>query len=184
MLKELRNQHRNIIQMSFNGFKNNEIAEKTGMTQSTISQVLRSPLGQAYMNGLHDRVQETTLDVRKKLIGMNKDALLTFERLLDPKTKAPHSVQYNTARDILDRNGYKAPDKLSVDMHLQSKSDEEIDAEIAAMEAAIARTQNIPKEQVEDATSDALAKNQTSKIDPPLADSLPDDFDPFQHIEN
>jgi len=52
------------------------------------------------------------------------------------------------------------------------------------MEAAIARTQNIPKEQVEDATSDALAKNQTSKIDPPLADSLPDDFDPFQNIEN
>lgn len=183
MLKELRTQHRNIIQMSFNGFKNNEIAEKTGMTASTISQVLRSPLGKAYMDGLHDRVQESTLDVRKKLIGMNKDALAAFERILNPNEKAPHSVQYNTARDILDRNGYKAPDKLSVDMNIQNKSDEEIDKEIAAMEAAIARTQNIPKETVEDATSDAMSKKQLSKIDPPLADSLPEDFDPFNNIE-
>ena len=149
-LKKLKAQHRNIIQMSFNGFTNNDIAEKLEMSPGTVSQVLRSPLGEAYMNGLHDRMQENTLDVRKQLISMNKDALAAFTRILDPKQKAPASVQFNTARDILDRNGYKAPDKLNIDMTMQGKSDEEIDAEIAAMEAAIARTpHNKPKKQTE-----------------------------------
>jgi len=180
MLKELRAQHRNIIQMSFNGFKNNDIAEKTGMTAATISGIIRSPLGQAYLNGLHDRVQEQTLDVRKKLISMNKDALDAFERLLDPKTKAPHSVQYNTAKDILDRNGYKAPDKLSVDMNIQNKSDEEIDAEIAAMEAAIKRTQDIPKADVKKAVSDA--KDKITHEDDSI-EGFPTDFDPFNDVE-
>jgi len=178
MLKELRSKHRNIIQMSFNGFKNNDIAEKTGMTVSTISGIIRSPLGQAYLNGLHDRVQEQTLDVRKKLIGMNKNALETFERLLNPKEKAPHSVQYNTAKDILDRNGYKAPDKLSVDMNIQNKSDEEIDAEIAAMEAAIKRTQDIPKEDVKKVVSKVKDNMETEIID-----KLPEDFDPFNNVD-
>ena len=90
MLKELRTNHRTIIQMKFSGFTNNEIAEKTGMSQSTISQIIRSPLGEAYLNGLQDRAKEDILDVRKKLVSLNKDALKTFERLIDPKTKAPH----------------------------------------------------------------------------------------------
>lgn len=140
-LKELKAQHRSICQMSFNGFRNHEIAEKTGMTESTISCILRSPLGEAYINGMHDRVQEQTLDVRKQLIGMNKAALDSINRILDPKQKAPFNVQLTAAKDVLDRNGYKAPDKINVDMFVQ-KSDAEIDAEIAAMEAAIARTQN------------------------------------------
>lgn len=140
-LKQLKSQHRSICQMHFNGFTNTEIAEKTGMTQSTISCILRSPLGEAYINGMHDRVQEQTIDVRKQLIGMNKSALAAIDRILEPKNKAPFNVQLTAAKDVLDRNGYKAPDKINVDMFVQ-KSDEEIDKEIAAMEAAIARTQN------------------------------------------
>lgn len=137
MLKELRTQHRNILHMHFNGFSNNEIAEKMEISHITVSQVIRSPLGQAYIHGLQDRAQEATLDVRKQLISLNKNALATFTRLLDPATKAPPSVQFNTAKDVLDRNGYKAPDKLNIDMTLQSKTDAEIEAEIIAMERAI-----------------------------------------------
>lgn len=140
-LKQLKSQHRSICQMSFNGFTNNEIAEKTGMSPGTISCILRSPLGEAYINGMHDRVQEQTIDVRKQLIGMNKAALAAIDRILEPKNKAPFNVQLTAAKDVLDRNGYKAPDRINVDMFVQ-KTDEEIDKEIAAMEAAIARTQN------------------------------------------
>jgi predicted transcriptional regulator len=144
MLKELRSQHRNIIQMSFNGYSNNEIAERLGMAHTTVSTILRSPLGQAYLNGLQDRAHEATLDVRKKLVSLNKAALETFTRLLDPKEKkVPHSVQFNAAKDVLDRNGYKAPDRLNIDMTLQTKTDEELDAEIAAIEASIKRTTGI-----------------------------------------
>lgn len=140
MLKELRTQHRTIIQMVFSGFKNNEIAERLEMTPSTVSQIIRSPLGQAYLEGLQDKAQEATLDVRKKLVSLNKDALSTLERLVNPREKAAHSVQLGAAKDILDRNGYKAPDKLHVDMTLQTKTDQEIDAEIAAMQSSISKT--------------------------------------------
>lgn len=144
MLKELKSQHRNIIQMAFNGYKNNEIAERLGMAHTTVSTILRSPLGQAYLQGLQDKQHEATLDVRKKLVSLNKAALDTFTRLLDPKEKkVPHSVQFNAAKDVLDRNGYKAPDRLNIDMTLQTKTDEELDAEIAAIEASIKRTAGI-----------------------------------------
>lgn len=156
MLKELRTNHRTIIQMKFSGFTNNEIAEKTGMAPTTVSQIIRSPLGEAYLNGLQDRAKEDILDVRKKLVSLNKDALKTFERLIDPKTKAPHSVQYNTAKDILDRNGYKAPDKYVIDMTLSTKTDEEIDAEINALEASINRTKKIGPSEVNKQIKDEL----------------------------
>jgi len=149
MLKELKSQHRNIIQMAFNGYKNQEIAERLGMAQSSVSTILRSPLGQAYLNGLQDRAHEATLDVRKKLVSLNKEALATFEHLLNSSSRkaVPASVQFNAAKDVLDRNGYKAPDRLNIDMTLQTKTDEELDAEIAAIEEAINRTggKNLPE---------------------------------------
>lgn len=173
MLKELRTNHRTIIQMKFSGFTNNEIAEKTGMAPATVSQIIRSPLGEAYLNGLQDRAKEDILDVRKKLVSLNKDALKTFERLIDPKTKAPHSVQYNTAKDILDRNGYKAPDKYVIDMTLSTKTDEEIDAEINALETSINRTKKIGSSEVNKQIKDEL----TSAVGFLIEDSSDSTFD-------
>ena len=173
MLKELRTNHRTIIQMKFSGFTNNEIAEKTGMAPATVSQIIRSPLGEAYLNGLQDRAKEDILDVRKKLVSLNKDALKTFERLIDPKTKAPHSVQYNTAKDILDRNGYKAPDKYVIDMTLSTKTDEEIDAEINALETSINRTKKIGSSEVNKQIKDEL----TSAVGFLIEDSSDSAFD-------
>ena len=175
MLKELRTNHRTIIQMKFSGFTNNEIAEKTGMAPATVSQIIRSPLGEAYLNGLQDRAKEDILDVRKKLVSLNKDALKTFERLIDPKTKAPHSVQYNTAKDILDRNGYKAPDKYVIDMTLSTKTDEEIDAEINALETSINRTKKIGSSEVNKQIKDEL----TSTVGFLIEDSSDTSFDDY-----
>ena len=140
MLKELKAHHRNIIQMTFNGFKASEIAARLEISPATVSSVLCSPLGKAYMNGLTDKMNDATIDVRKELVSMNKNALKTFERLLDPKNKAPASVQFNTAKDVLDRTGFKAPDKLNIDMVFQTKTDDEIDAEIDALTDSINRT--------------------------------------------
>jgi predicted transcriptional regulator len=140
MLKELRNQHRTIIQMVFAGFKNNDIAERMEMSPTTVSQIIRSPLGQAYLEGLQDKAQEATLDVRKKLVSLNASALTVLERIMNPAEKAPHSVQLTAAKDVLDRTGYKAPDRLHVDMTMQTKTDQEIEAEILAMQESIAKT--------------------------------------------
>jgi len=89
---------------------------------------------------LQDKAKEATLDVRKKLVSMNKSALNVLDRIMNPAEKAPHSVQLTAAKDVLDRTGYKAPDRLHVDMTMQTKTDQEIDAEINAMQQSIAKT--------------------------------------------
>lgn len=177
MLKELKANHRNIIQMSFNGFKNNEIAEKLGMSPGTISSILRSPLGKAYLDGLVDKSQETTLDVRKKLISMNEAALNALDRILDPKVKAPYNVQLTAAKDVLDRNGYKPSDKIDVNM-MMHKSDAELESEIAAMEAAMARNQF---KQVEESSQELASPKSDSCSEPLTPDFLlvNQEVDPF-----
>ena len=192
-IKELRSQHRNIIQMAFNGYKNQEIAERLGMSPTTISTIIRSPLGQAYMNGLQDREQEATLDVRKKLVSLNKDALETIARLLNPREKAPHSVQFSAAKDVLDRTGYKAPDRLNVDMTFQTKTDEELDAEISAIESAINRTNkrtDLPKvESHQDcenqlSSSPSLVDAPNLAVSPELSNHTPDVVDDNLPLED
>lgn len=166
MLKELRNQHRTIIQMVFSGYRNKEIAERLEMSDCTVSQIVRSPLGQAYLEGLQDKAQEATLDVRKKLVSMNKSALSVLERIMNPAEKAPHSVQFGAAKDVLDRTGYKAPDRLTVDMTMSVKTDDEIDAEINAMQQSIDKTYlqspgaEFPQEKKTEELSET-AKNET-----------------------
>jgi len=140
MLKELRSQHRTVIQMVFAGYKSVEIAERLEMSPVTVSLIIRSPLGQAYLEGLQDKAQEAVLDVRKKLVSMNSSALKVIERIMNPAEKAPHSVQLTAAKDVLDRTGFKAPDRLHVDMTMQTKTDAEIEAEIMAMQESIAKT--------------------------------------------
>ena len=183
MLKELKTQHRTIIQMVFSGFSNNEIAERLEMSPSAVSSIIRSPLGQAYLGGLNDKAQEDTLDVRKKLTSLNKSALSTFERILDPRQKAPHSVQATVARDILDRNGYKPPDKLNIDMSVTTKTDQEIDAEIAAIQQSINKTQfQDPIKQVADSSTgqepeQKLESEYAHDLKPTKDHSLPEHID-------
>ncbi len=155
--------------MAFSGFKNCEIAERLSMSESTISGILRSPLGQAYMGGLHDKSKENTLDVRKQLISMNSKALSAFDRILNPAGKAPYAVQFNTAKDILDRNGFKPTDKINIDMTLQAKSDEEIDAEINALANSIARA----KEAKEATETTELNDEEESSENLPPQDNVP-----------
>jgi hypothetical protein len=167
MIKELKTQHRTIIQMVFSGFSNNEIAERLEMNPASVSQIIRSPLGQAYLGGLNDKAQEDTLDVRKKLTSLNKSALATFERILDPRQKAPHAVQATIAKDILDRNGYKPPDRLNINMTLATKTDAEIDAEIAAMQESINKTHlQDPIKKISEKPSDLVPAIIESRSEP------------------
>jgi len=196
MLKSLKAHHRNIVQMSFNGFKAPEIAARLEITTVTVSNVLRSPLGKAYMEGLTDKLKDTTLDVRKELVSMNRDALKTFSRLLNPDNKAPASVQFSTAKDLLDRTGFKAPDKLNIDMTFQTKSDDEIDAEIEALKDSIDRTAiskvtnitqatELPALENTPALEGSPALENTPNQDDILSDKILTDvnFDPFNNIK-
>jgi hypothetical protein len=92
---------------------------------------------------------------------------------MNPAEKAPHSVQLTAAKDVLDRSGYKAPDRLHVDMTLQTKTDQEIDAEINAMQQSIAKTYTQSPNQV--ATITTISQSHPSNH-PNIAQN---EFDPF-----
>lgn len=111
MLNELKTQHREIGRLRFEGLKPAQIADRVGMSVSTIYNILRDPLCKSYMNGLSDKADTRVVNVREKLAEMNGAALEAISDLLDKDTSAPHSVILNAAKDVLDRNGYKAPEQ-------------------------------------------------------------------------
>lgn len=134
MLKDLKTHHREVGRLSFQGYKPNEIAKRTEMKLATVYTILRDPMCKSYISGLMDKADEVSLDVREKLVTMNNSALEAIEDILDKDSKAPHSVILNAAKDVLDRNGYKPPDKTQINLDIHNKSDEELDAQIIALE--------------------------------------------------
>ncbi len=137
MLDAMKTKHREVARLSFEGLLPALISKQTGIGLHTIYKILRDPICQAYINGLADKVDETTLSVRERLMNLNASALDRFEDILDVDSKAPYSVIATIGKDVLDRTGNKAPEKIDINHNLQGKSDDEIDAQIANLENQI-----------------------------------------------
>ena len=110
MLQELKTHHREVARLRFEGLSPKDIAERTDSPIQTVYSILRDPLCKSYLDGLHDKADSTTIDVRRKLAEMNTQALDTLKWLLT-SGDIPPSVQLGAAKDVLDRNGYKPPER-------------------------------------------------------------------------
>lgn len=128
MLKELKVQHREIARLRFNGVKPSEIASKLSMNIQSVYNILRDPLCKSFLAGLSDKADESTINVRRTLAEMNPLALNALKGLLDPtSTKVPASVVLGASKDVLDRNGYGAPEKHEhVHNHFTTKDLDEL----------------------------------------------------------
>ena len=166
MLAELKIKHRNVARLSFEGFGPADIAAKTGVNLATVYKILRDPICKGYISGLADRQDKTTLDVRERLMKLNSAALDTFDDILSSDSKAPYSVQAAVSKDVLDRTGHKAPEKANINLTLQGKSDEEIDAQIAMLESAINATYNSDLTEDEDELIEDDILIEEAKINP------------------
>lgn len=111
-LKELKTSHREVARLSFQGFSPSEIADRVGFTTQSIYQILKDPLCKSYVQGMVDKADTHVIDVRKKLIELNDLAVDTIKDIMNKDSNAPASVQLSAAKDTLDRNGYKAPEKF------------------------------------------------------------------------
>lgn len=111
MLKELKIHHREIGRLRFEGFTPAEIAERTGTKLATVYNILRDPMCKSYMDGLADKADKSVVNVRQRLAEMNPLALDSIQDLLQKESNAPHAVILAAAKDVLDRNGYKAPER-------------------------------------------------------------------------
>ena len=166
MLNDIKTKHREVARLSFEGMKPALISTQTGIGVATVYKILRDPICQAYIGGLGDKVDDKTLSVRERLMNLNSKALDCIEDILDADSKAPYSVQAQSARDVLDRTGNKAPDKIDINHTLQGKSDEDIDAQIASLESQInanfQQDSNGGGEDAEDAEDDDNSSSSSS----------------------
>lgn len=163
-LDALKTKHRQIARLSFEGLKPADIASRSGVGLATVYKILRDPICKGYISGLSDQVDKTSLSVRERLMNLNQSALDTFEYILSSDSKAPYTVQATVGKDVLDRTGFKAPDKIDINHTLQGKSDDEIDAQIAALEGQIAATYNADLTS-DDATDDDDATEEEKAIE-------------------
>lgn len=111
MLKDLQTHHREIARLSFQGFTPQEIAARVGGKIQSIYAVLRDPLCQSFLQGLNDKADQQVLNTRQQLLKLEDKALLRVDELLDADANTPAAAKVALFKDILDRNGYKAPEK-------------------------------------------------------------------------
>ena len=109
--------HRTIMRLQLANFKKCEIAEILGMSAAAVSYITNSGLYKAEFDKLQAKADEKAitehLDVRQKIGELSKTAILELEDALKDKT-APRKLRVDVAFDILDRDGYKAPEERHV----------------------------------------------------------------------
>ncbi len=126
MLTTLKTQHREIARLTFQGFRAEEIAPKVDMALSTVRGIMADPLFKSYVESLDDRADDDVITTRKRLAEMNPIALDTIESMLS-NTDVPANVALRAAESVLDRNGYKPPDRVEhIHGHFTKKDIEDL----------------------------------------------------------
>lgn len=121
MLKELKTHHREIGRLRVEGFKPDEIAQRLEMKIQTVYNILRDPLCKGFMDGLADKADACTVNVRKQLAGLNQYAVKGLKDLLT-LGDTPAATMLGACKDVLDRNGFKAPEKVEhIHAHLTAE---------------------------------------------------------------
>jgi len=105
MLQELKTKHREIARLLLEGIKPAQISERFDMPLSTVYNIQSDPLFKAHTMRLSDEIDQEVIKVRKRLAEMNSKALDALDDLLT-YDNIPPAVRLNTAKDVLDRNGF------------------------------------------------------------------------------
>jgi len=111
MLKELQTHHREIARMKFQGFTPQEIATRSGTKIAGVYTILRDPLCQSFLSGLNDKADQQVLETRGRLHTLENTVLDRAEEMLEKNAATPAAAKVALFKDIMDRNGYKAPEK-------------------------------------------------------------------------
>lgn len=142
MLQDLRANHREIARLTFEGYKPQEISSILGLAQATVYNIVRDPLFKAYVENMQNQADDDVVATRKRLAQMNTKALDTLEKMLDrdPDANIPASVALKAAESVLDRNGYKPPERHE---HLHGHFTSEDIKALKARAKAVTKARNI-----------------------------------------
>lgn len=110
MLKELKTQHRRILRLTAQGMRPSEVASQVGMAVQSVYAILRDPMAKSFLAGLQDKADEGFVDITKQLALLQGKAVNVVDDILTREDVAD-KTRLTAAKDILDRNGHKAPEK-------------------------------------------------------------------------
>ena len=99
--------------------------------------ILRDPMAKSFLAGLNDKADHAVLDTRKRLIQLEAKAMDRAEDILSDDSKAPPAAMVSLIKDVLDRNGYKAPEKVEIKHEFENMNNDELDEQIKNLENMI-----------------------------------------------
>lgn len=124
-IAELRDRHYRMIELSFLGYSEVNIAEILGVTKQNVSDVLNSQLAKDHIEVLRAQRDAETVDIAKQIKELAPEALRLMrlslvrenQRLINDPDATMDRLHFNAAQDILDRSGFQPP-KQQQNLHL------------------------------------------------------------------
>lgn len=145
-LSRLKGIHFKIVRMHVAGMRNTEIADQLGITSATVTNCLNSDLGRQQVAIIQATQTGTFMETQTHLEELAPVAVITLGNvLLDSGAK--HADKIRAADSILDRTGFKTPDR-SVHTHLTLDDLEDIKKK-ARSNNILAEAEDIEVEEVE-----------------------------------
>jgi DNA-binding MarR family transcriptional regulator len=137
-VKEIWNQHQEIIRLVVLGYGNVEIAELTGYTPQTISNIRNSPIVRERIEELQGQLDRRTIDITARVREFEPVALEHLERIIRGEVEGVSpALRAKTCENYLSRGGHGTVQKIASMSGTLSREDIE-DLKKRAKEAALA----------------------------------------------
>lgn len=111
-VEDLWSTHREVARLSVMGFKQQQIAERLGMTVLGVGQILKNPTVRNHIKTMNEVRDVKAVDVGQQLKGLASLAASKIEQILSIEEEEPSpsmlTIQLSAAKDVLDRAGFGA----------------------------------------------------------------------------
>ncbi len=107
-LSELKDRHYEILRLAHLGLKYTEIAKRLDITHMTVSNTLKSELGQEQLDQLNTADDMDTIDVKKDIEDTQAEAVSLLKKVMTGDENIPGiniSLRLKAATELLDRGG-------------------------------------------------------------------------------
>jgi hypothetical protein len=113
-VKEIWYQHQEIIRLMVLGYGNIEIADMTGYTPQTVSNIRNSPIVRERVEELQEGADERTLDIMDRVRQFEPIALKHLELIIQGKVEGVSaSLRARTCENYLSRGGHGTVQKIA-----------------------------------------------------------------------
>lgn len=118
-VKNVWEHHQQMLRLVALGHSNNAVAEATGVTPQTISNLRNSPIAQPRLEHFRKELDREAIDIGAKITAFAPTALRLLEDIITGEVEAPIAIRAKYASAHLGRAGYAEIRKVaSINTHL------------------------------------------------------------------